>query len=295
MRHDTWLSEQFEANRALLKKVAVRMLGSSTEADDALQEAWLRITSASPDGVENVGGWLRTVLARVCLDHLRARTARKEDSVTVERPAPDDLEAQTVLADALGPAMGLVLERLQPAERVAFVLHDLFELTFDEIAPIVDRSVVATRQLASRARRRVQGQPPVPEAEVARHRELVDAFFAASRGGDLQQLLTVIAPDVELKADAMAVSTARANQLGALPAPALRRRVVGANEVLQTFKGRANGAQAMLIDGEAGAAWQVGGVTRSAFVFTFDGDRVVEIHVVMDLETLARLDVRPFS
>lgn len=293
MSHSTWLFEQFEANRATLKKVAVRMMGSSAEADDALQEAWLRITSASPDGVENVGGWLRTVLARVCLDQLRARTARKEDSVVVERPAPDDLEAQTALADALGPAMGVVLERLQPAERVAFVLHDLFELSFEEIAPIVDRSVVATRQLASRARRRVQGQPPVAEAEVARHRAVVDAFFAASRGGDLQALLAVLAPDVVLRADATAVSTAQAHQKGGRGAPDLHPHAVGVEAVLQTFKGRANGAQAMVIDGEAGAAWQVAGITRSAFVFTFDGDRVVEIHVVMDPETLARLDVRP--
>ena len=293
MGHSTWLFEQFEANRAGLQKVAQRMLGSQAEADDALQEAWLRLSATSTDGVENVGGWLRTVLARVCLDQLRAKKARKEDAVTVERAAPGDLESQTALADAIGPAMGVVLERLGPAERVAFVLHDMFDLSFEEIAPIVDRSVVATRQLASRARRRVQGHAPVPAPEVTRHRELVQAFFAASRGGDLQALLAVLAPDVVLRSDATAVRTAQANQWGGRGAPDLQPVLHGVEAVLHAFKGRANGAQPVLVDGEAGAAWQLQGAIRSAFVFTFENDRVVEISVVMDPETLARLEVRP--
>src|SRR5205809_934269 len=211
MIHQGWLAERFEANRPHLRAVAYRMLGSVAEADDAVQEAWLRFDRSDTSAVANLGGWLTTVVARVCLDMLRARKSRGEEPLTPAGPAVDrqpsqsDPEEEVLLADSVGLALLVVLETLAPAERLAFVLHDMFDLSFEEIAPIVDRSPDAARQLASRARRRVQGAGTVPDADPTRQREMVDAFLAASRGGDFDALLALLDPDVVVRADPAAV------------------------------------------------------------------------------------------
>src|SRR5690242_5432707 len=209
---------QFEANRAHLRKVAYRMLGSVGDVDDAVQEAWLRLARADASGVENLRGWLTTVVARVCLDMLRARKSREEAPI-VDAEAiagAEDTQRELEIADSVGLAMLVVLETLSPAERVAFVLHDMFNLPFDDIAPIVSRSPAAARQLASRARRRVQGAPATPEADRARQREVVGAFLAASQGGDFSALLAVLDPDVVLRSDASVVAASLA-RLGDAP------------------------------------------------------------------------------
>ena len=248
MDEDDWLGKRFDENRARLQAVAYRMLGSASEAEDALQETWLKLSRSETETVENLGGWLTTVLVRVCLDMLRTRRSRREDPLeaapeTLGEGSPED---DLALADATGPALLIVLETLVPAERVAFVLHDLFDLSFAEIARILERTPVAVRQLASRARRRVRGTE-VPPADLVRHRELVGAFLAASREGDFDRLLAVLSPDVVLRADHLAVSmAARRQEHGA---PDLAPEVHGAAQVAQVFKGRAQGAVPALIDG----------------------------------------------
>src|SRR5262249_1537960 len=202
------LAERFEANRDHLRSVACRMLGSRAEADDAVQEAFLRLMRAGASGVDNFSGWLTTIVARVCLDMLRVRKSRSEipvDAKVEALPAGDNLEREKMIADSIGVAMLVVLETLTPAERVAFVLHDMFNVSFDEIAPVVGRSAAAARQLASRGRRRIQGAPAKPESDRERQRQVVGAFLAASRGGDFSALLAILDPDVVLRADAVAV------------------------------------------------------------------------------------------
>src|SRR5438132_1664390 len=207
-QHD-WMAELFEAHRQRLRTVAYRMLGSRSEADDAVQETWLRLSRADTSGVENLGGWLTTVVGRVCLDILRSRKALREDPLETHVPEPVisreegiDPEQEVLLADAVGLALLVVLETLAPAERLAFVLHDMFAVPFDDIAPIVERSPAATRQLASRARRRVQGAAPVPDVDLSGQRKIVDAFLAASRAGDFEALLEVLDPQVGFRVDA---------------------------------------------------------------------------------------------
>ena len=263
MDEHEWLAERFEANRTHLRAVAYRMLGSLSEADDAVQEAWLRLSRSDTSGVENLGGWLTTVVARVCLDMLRSRKSRREEPLGAHVPDPIvsredgiDPEHEALLADSVGLALLVVLETLAPAERLAFVLHDMFAVPFDEIAPIVGRSPTAARQLASRARRRVQGAATVPDADLTRQREVVDAFLAASRGGDFDALLAVLDPDVVLRADRAAV------QAGA------SREVRGAAAVAKTFSGRARFAQPALVNGAVGAVWAPGGRPRVVFGFT---------------------------
>jgi RNA polymerase sigma factor (sigma-70 family) len=272
-------AEQFERSRDHLRAVAYKMLGSRSEAEDAVQEAWLRLHRADTSEVLNLGGWLTTVVARVCLDQLRTRKARREEALDARLPVADrsSFELDALLADAVGPALLVVLDTLDPAERLAFVLHDLFAVPFDEIARVVDRSPAAARQLASRARRRVQGAG-VPSADVPVRRRIVDAFLAASREGDFGALLAVLDPDVVLRADAAAVAA------GAVA------EVRGASAVAETFKGRARFAQAALIDGVPGAVWAAGGQVRAAFVFRFDGDRIVGVEIVMDPETIASME-----
>src|SRR5213596_435811 len=246
MDEHEWLAEQFEAYRTHLRAVAYRMLGDLTEADDAVQESWLHLSRSDTSGVENLGGWLTTVVARVCLDMLRSRNSRREEPLGVHVPDPIvsredgmDPEQEALLADSVGLALLVVLDTLNPAERLAFVLHDLFAVPFDEIAPIVGRSPTATRQLASRARRRVRAGGAAPERSVLRQREVVDAFLAASRGGDFEGLLTLLDPDVVLRADP-----------GAVP-PGGSRVVHGATAVARLFSGRAQAAQPALINGAA--------------------------------------------
>jgi RNA polymerase sigma-70 factor (ECF subfamily) len=284
-----WLAERFEAERTRLQAVAYRMLGSASEAEDAVQEAWLRLSRTDSTSVQNLGGWLTTVVGRVCLDMLRSRKSRREELMgeqvaepAVGREDQADPEHQAVLADSVGVALLVVLETLDPDERLAFVLHDLFGVSFDEIAPVVGRNPAAARQLASRARRRVQGATPSGEADVVRQRQIVDAFMAASREGNLQGLLSLLDPDVVLRADATVVRRPRA---------AMVPEVVGAPEVAAAFSGRAHGAELALLDGTPGAVWRAGGRVLAAFQFKITGDKIVAIDMVGDADRIAQLDV----
>ena len=290
MGGNDWLAKCFDENRSLLRAVAYRMLGSASEAEDAVQETWLRLSRADSQQLQNLGGWLTTALGRVCLDMLRARRSRREEPLAAVADASGEgsPEDDLALADATGSALLVVLEILEPAERVAFVLHDLFELSFEEIARILERSPAAARQLASRARRRLRGTQ-VPAARLTQHRELVSAFLAASRDGDFDRLLAALSPEVVLRADAPAVRAAAANKRHG--APDLVADVCGAEAVANVFKGRARGALPALIDGEAGAVWAAGGAVRAAFLFMIQHDRIAGIEIVMDPARLAELDV----
>ena len=287
------LAERFEENRTHLRAVAYRMLGSRSEADDAVQEAWLRLSRSRADDIDNLGGWLTTVVARVCLDQLRARKLRREQAL--DEAPPEKLEREggfereTELADGVGVALLVVLETLTPAERVAFVLHDLFDLSFDDIAPIVGRSSAAARQLASRARRRVHGSPSRPEVDRTRQHEIVAAFLAAARGGDFTALMAVLDPEVVLKADAFAVQAAAA--AAAKGAPQYAQEVHGATAVAEIFKGRAQAARVATINGAAGAVYAPGGTPRAAFEFVIEGDRIVGISVIADPESVRGLEI----
>ena len=335
MNEHEWLAEQFEANRTHLHSVAFRMLGSTSEADDAVQESWLHLSRADTSDIKNMGGWLTAVVARVCLDMLRARKSRREEPLELTRaphseetpglpvmrvPASlvspgegTDPEHEVILADSVGLALLVVLETLAPAERLAFVLHDMFGVPFTEIAPIVGRTPTAARQLASRARRRVQGQGEQheqraasttsgtartanakaatlgtvatertshePEADRARRREVVNAFLAASRGGHFSALLAMLDPEVVLRADSAAVLAGAA------------REVRGAQAVGETFSGRARFAQPALVNGEVGAVWAPGGQPRVVFAFSIADGKIVEINLIADPERLSELDM----
>jgi RNA polymerase sigma-70 factor (ECF subfamily) len=281
------LTEEFETHRKRLRAVAYRMLGSPAEAEDAVQEAWLRLNRSDPEAIANLPSWLTAVVARVSLDMLRSRRARHEDYLGTWLPEPvvavengTDPEHEALLADSVGLALLVVLERLAPAERLAFVLHDMFAVPFEQIAPIVDRTPAAARQLASRARRRVQGAPPV-EADVARQRELVDAFLAASRSGDFEALVAVLDPEVVFYADT-----------GGL-LPLARPPVVGAEEVARTVLARgrpfAQFARPVIVNGGAGLVVAPGGNPRAVIGFTVAGSRIVEIDLIADQAKLAGL------
>ena len=279
-------SERFEEHRGHLRAVAYRMLGSLDEADDAVQEAWLRFHRAGEEGVENLGGWLTTVVARICLDRLRSRKAQREEPLGFEVPDPivaredgGDPEHQALLADEVGLALLVVLETLTPAERLAFVLHDLFDVPFDQIATILERSPAAARQLASRARRRVQGLSPETDPDPGRRREVVTAFLAASRGGDFAALLALLDPDAVLRADPAAVA------VGA------EAEVRGADAVATAFSGRARAARLALVDGIVHAVWAQGGQPRVVFAFTITEGSVVAIDLLADPERLRDMDV----
>lgn len=284
MTENELLAERFESNRTHLRAVAFRMLGSLSEADDAVQEAWLRVGRSDTSSVQNLRGWLTTVVARVCLDQLRSRKSRREEPLGIHMMDPmASPEHEAMLADSLGLALLVVLETLAPAERLAFVLHDMFAMPFDEIAPIVGRTPTAARQLASRARRRVQGATATPDADRTRQREIVGAFLAASREGNFEGLLAMLDPEVVLRADEAAVRTG---------AP---KEVRGAAGVAGTFSGRARTAQPALLDGVAGLVWAPGGRPRVVFAFTIKGGKVVEIEMVADPERLGRLDLTILS
>ena len=282
------LAERFEADRTRLQAVAYRLLGSSGEAEDAVQEAWLRLSRSDTSGVENLSGWLTTVVSRVCLDMLRSRRSRREEPLELDGefiPDPADPEREAVLAESVGLAMLTVLQRLAPAERVAFVLHDVFGVSFDEIAEIVDRSPVAARQLASRGRRRVQGtSDDAPASQIATHREIVEAFFRAARDGDLHALLAVLDPDVALRLDETAL---RMGTRTGWVTSELR----GANAVAKQFSGAAQAAQLALIDGVPGAVWIGGNRPVVVFGFTVRDGKVVEIELAADAERLSGLKI----
>jgi len=287
-----WLAERFEADRARLQAVAYRLLGSTGEADDAVQEAWLRLSRADTSEVENLSGWLTTVVSRVCLDMLRSRRSRREDPLTIEGESiPDaaDPEREAVLAESVGVAMQAVVQRLAPAERVAFVLHDVFGVSFDEIAGIVGRTPVAARQLASRGRRRVQGASDDSRAsDVARQRDIVEAFFRASRDGDLQALLAVLDPDVVLRPDETAL------RMG-MKTGWLTSGIHGADAVAAQFNGAAQAAQLAMVDGVPGAVWGANGRPVVVFWFTIRDGMVAEIQLIADAERLdqMKIDILP--
>jgi RNA polymerase sigma-70 factor (ECF subfamily) len=286
------LADRFEASRGHLRAVAYRMLGSASEADDAVQEAWLRLARSDASTVENFRGWLTTTVARICLDMLRARNARREEPIGIDAEAiasGDDVEKEALIADSVGLAMLVVLETLAPAERVAFVLHDMFNLPFDDIAPIVGRSPAAARQLASRARRRVQGAPPSGEVDQTRQRAIVGAFLAASRDDNFSALLALLDPDVVLRADAAAVAASLAR--AAAGAPALAPEIYGNEAVANTFKGRAQAARLAVVDGNVGLVFAPGGRPMAVFDFVIENDRIVEINLLADPTAIAALDL----
>jgi RNA polymerase sigma factor (sigma-70 family) len=290
MAQDDWLADRFEEHRPHLRAVAYRMLGSSSDADDAVQEAWIRLSRSDSSSVDNLGGWLTTVVARIALDMLRSRTSRREEPVgeVPVLPSPNGgsgthPEDAAIIADSLGPAMLVVLETLSPAERIAFVLHDMFAVPFDEIAPIVGRAPAATRQLASRARHRVHGADPAGTVDHTRARRTVQAFLTASRSGDFTALLALLDPDVVLSADADAVRVG-ASEL-----------VRGAKAVAETFSGRARAAQLALINGQPGLVWTRGGKPQVVFGFTIDQDKITGIELLANPETLSNLDLALLS
>ncbi|MFI0368366.1 RNA polymerase sigma factor SigJ [Actinomadura sp. 1N219] len=282
-----FLADEFEKHRVHLRAVAYRMLGSLAEADDAVQESWFRLSRSDADAIANLGGWLTTVVGRVCLDMLRSRTARREDPLEERLPDPvigpasgADPEHEALMADSVGLALLVVLQSLTPAERLAFVLHDTFAVPFEDIAPIVGRSPAAARQLASRARRRVQGSSPMPERDPARQREVVAAFQAAAQGGDFEALVAVLAPDVVLRAD----TGAQAGLTEVHGAEAV------AGQALM-FRGVGGDARPALVNGTAGMVGVVDGRARSVLSFTIVDGRVAAIDILADPERLAELDL----
>jgi RNA polymerase sigma-70 factor (ECF subfamily) len=287
------LADRFEEHRSHLRAVAYRMLGSRTDADDAVQEAWLRFSGADTAEVENLRGWLTTVVSRVCLNVLRSRATRREEAL--EPYVPDPVvgagegagpEQEALLADAVGLALLVVLDTLPPAERLAFVLHDMFAVPFDDIAPILGRSTAATRQLASRARRRVQGSPSTPDADLTRQREVVDAFFAAARGGDFEALVSILDPDIVLRSDAGPGSPVSGVLRGA---PAIAGQAM-------TFADPNRVLHAAVVNGAAGVVvTTVRGRVLAVIEFTVAGGRIVAIDALSDLDRLRTLDVRAFE
>ena len=288
MNERNYLAERFEENRAHLRAVAYRMLGSLSEVDDAVQEAWLRLSRADTMGIDNLGGWLTTVVARVCLDMLRSRNSRREEPFTPHAPEPgatgtsgSSPEHEALLADSVGLALLVVLDRLTPAERLAFVLHDMFALPFEEIAPIVGRSATATRQLASRARRRVRGGAAAPDLALVRQREVVDAFLAALRGGDFEGLLAVLDPDLVVRADVPAPSGAPAEIRGA---------AVWAKQAI-AFGQLARLARLALVNGAVGIVMAPRGRLFRVVRLTIANGKITQIEVIGNRARLVMLDL----
>ncbi len=290
MTDDDRLAARFEEHRSRLRAIAYRMLGSPSEADDAVQETWLRLRRADSDEIENLGGWLTTVVSRVCLNMLRARRTRREESLEVHVPDPvvtrvdeSSPEEQALLADAVGLALLVVLDALTPPERLAFVLHDLFAVPFDEIAPIIGRSPDATRQLASRGRRRVQGaELPNSDADVRRQRAVVDAFFAAAREGDFEALLAVLDPDVVVRSDGGAQRTA---------VTALTRGAETVASRAMAFAQPTGNLEPVLVNGAVGVVVMLDGQPFSIMGFTVSNDKIIAIDALADPERIARLDL----
>ena len=287
MNQRDYLAERFEENRTHLRAVAYRMLGSASEVDDAVQEAWLRLSRADTTGIDNLGGWLTTVVARVCLDMLRSRKSRREEPFTAEAPEPvatgpgwSSPEHEALLADSVGLALLVVLNKLTPAERLAFVLHDMFAVPFEEIAPIVGRSATATRQLASRARRRVRSGAAVPDPDLARQREVIDAFLAALRGGDFEGLLAVLDPDVVVRADPAVTSGAPSEVRGAA---VWARQAVAFGHLAQLVR-------PALVNGAIGVVMAPNGRLVRALRFTIANGRITEIEVIGEPARLGELD-----
>jgi RNA polymerase sigma factor (sigma-70 family) len=286
-----WLAEQFEENRGHLRAVAFRMLGSASEADDAVQEAWLRLSRSDARAIENLGGWLTTVVSRVCLDMLRSRTAKREEALETSTIEPiasterrNDPEQETLLSDSVGLAVLIVLDRLAPAERIAFVLHDMFAIPFEEIAAILGRSPDATRQLASRARRRVQGSPAVPTASLAEQRQTVKAFLDALKKGDFEALVAALDPDVVVRIDEAAARTGASREIRgarnwAKGAIAFSRQVAMED------------AQPMLVDGEVGVVWAPRGRVQRVLRLSIAEGKIAEVEIIGNQERLRELEL----
>ncbi|MFC9292733.1 sigma-70 family RNA polymerase sigma factor [Streptomyces sp. NPDC057011] len=285
----TDLTERFEEHRSHLRAVSYRMLGSLSEADDAVQEAWLRLDRSDTSEVENLGGWLTTVVSRICLNMLRSRETRREDSMdayptdpAVSREDAVDPEQEAVLADSVGLALLVVLDTLGPAERIAFVLHDLFAVPFDEIAPMIERTPAATRQLASRARRRVKGAPAVPDADLTRQRQVVDAFLAATRGGNFDALVTLLDPDITLRAD---------KAVGPSPVPIFLSGAVTVAKSAMAAMERAQSTQTALVNGTVGLAMAPRGRLFLVLAFTIEDGLITGIDVIAEPERLRELEL----
>jgi RNA polymerase sigma-70 factor (ECF subfamily) len=290
MAEHEWLAEKFEESRSHLRAIAYRMLGSLNEADDAVQEAWLRLSRSDADAIQNLGGWLTTVVSRVCLDMLRSRSSRKEAPLDAQVAKPvvpgsecRDPEQETLLADSIGAALLIVLERLDPAERLAFVLHDMFAVSFDEIASIVGRSPDAARQLASRARRRVQGASAAPKASVMEQRRVVDAFLDALRRGDFEGLVGVLDPDIVVRIDEAAAG------------PGAPREIRGAQNWARgaiAFSRQLSGSvQPMLVNGEVGLVWTPGGRIFRVLRCSFVNGKIARAEAIADQARLGELDL----
>jgi RNA polymerase sigma factor (sigma-70 family) len=293
MDENQWLAERFEEHRVHLRAVAYRMLGSLTEADDAVQDAWLRLSRSGAGEVDNLGGWLTTIVARVCLNMLRSRNLRREESLAVHVPDPVistdsglQPEEEALLADSVGLALLVVLDTLAPAERLAFVLHDMFELPFEEIAPMVGRTPAAARQLASRARRRVKGaEVPAPDPDLARQRDVVDAFLLAARGGDFDALVAVLDPDVVLRIDAGAKRPAASMVIHGAAAVARQAR----SGLRPIFARRVVHLRPALVNGAAGVVVTLGGQPMTVMGFTVAEGRIAEIDAIADPERVRRI------
>ncbi len=291
-----WLAARFEEDRERLRVVAYRILGSGPEAEDAVQEAWIRLSRSDADSIDNLRGWLTTVVGRICLDMLRTRRGRPEQPVGDHSPvladdAVPDPELEAVQADSVGLALLVVLETLTPAERLAFVLHDMFAVPYDDIAPILGKSPAAARQLASRARRRVQGTPEPPGTDAIRQKEIVGAFLAASRGGDFAALLELLDPGVVLRADPTVVLRAESSGSALGMAP----MVSGAATVAETFSGRAQAAKLTLVDGLAGLVWSQRGEPQVVFSFTVVDGHITAIELRADPDYLRDADLEPLE
>ncbi|KYG70653.1 RNA polymerase subunit sigma-70 [Bdellovibrio bacteriovorus] len=289
-----WLTKNFEETRTHLKAVAYKMLGSAGDAEDAVQEAWIRLNHSESEKIENLNGWLTTVVARVCLDMLRSRKSRREDTLDHEESKmslqdPENMEAKFLIADSVGPALLVVLDHLTPSERIAFVLHDLFEVPFEDIAPIIDRTEEATRQLASRARRRIRGASH-SQKDLDRQQEVVAAFLAASREGNFEALLRVLHPDAILRADETAIKVAEMNK--SRGAPQFKKEIKGAAEVANTLKGKASEARLALVNGLPGLTWAPGGKPIVAFCFSVEAGKISAIDIVMDKNKLTDIEVQ---
>jgi RNA polymerase sigma factor (sigma-70 family) len=289
MNEQSWLVKQFEGHRTRLTAVAYQMLGSVSEADDAVQEAWLRLSRSGANGVDDLGAWLTTVVARVCLNVLQSRRLRREEPLDAHLPDPivsrgdgPDPEHEVLLADSVGLALLVVLDTLTPGERIAFVLHDMFDVPFHDIAPIVGCSPVAARQLASRARRRVRGAAPAPDPDLSRQWEVVDAFLAASRDGDFNALLSVLDPDVILRAD-------RGAGLPRVPTVVQGARAVA--EGALAFSDLARFARPALVNGTAGLVAAPHGRPFSVLGFTVTHGKIVEINILADPARLRQIDL----
>lgn len=290
MEKKDWLAKNFEASRIHLTAVAYRILGSKGEAEDAIQEAWIRLNRSESEAIENLNAWLTTVVSRVCLDMLRSRKSRREEPLDAEI-SDEELqgpEADYLMADAIGPALLVVLDLLSPAERIAFVLHDVFDLSFEEIAPIIDRTEVTTRQLASRARKKVRGASPAKKA-LGLQQEAVSAFLQAIKENNFEALISLLHKDAVLRADETAVKVAESNR--SRGAPQFKSEISGAKNIANTLKGKASEARFALVNGNPGLTWAPGGKPIVAFCFAVEGEKISTIEIVMDKNKLDNIQI----